>query len=272
VTTNEWSPDAARSGYLDALTGVLTLARSLDADEWTLPTDLHAWNVFDNVAHVVAVEDELAGRPVPSSITDWSEFPHVETPYQQYTEVGVNSRRGKAPQELLDELEGLIPERERQLVSTPAEPTAEMRGPAGMVGPVMRVMGTRTLDIWSHEQDVRRATGRPTRMIGPAASASQQRMVQALPQVLAMQSEAPAGTTVRWQIQGHEPAEVVVGVDDDGKGVELDTRDAQAVLSLDREALQILFCGRREPVTLLIDIDGDREIAELAISAFPVTP
>src|SRR3954469_5624572 len=154
VTTNEWSPDAARSGYLDALTGVLTLARSLDADEWTLPTDLHAWNVFDNVAHVVAVEDELAGRPVPSSITDWSEFPHVETPYQQYTEVGVNSRRGKAPQELLDELEGLIPERERQLVSTPAEPTAEMRGPAGMVGPVMRVMGTRTLDIWSHEQDV----------------------------------------------------------------------------------------------------------------------
>jgi uncharacterized protein (TIGR03083 family) len=267
-----WSRDRAVEAYLDAVRGMLELARTLTDDEWWAATDLPAWNVFDNVAHVVAVEDELAGRSVSSSIHDWSQFPHATTPFQQYTEVGVEARRGLPPEELVAELESLVEERSRQLTSAPETPDAEMRGPAGMVGPVSRVMGTRTLDVWAHEQDVRRAIGRPPRMVGPAAEASLRRMVDALPIVVAQQAEAPAGSAVRVVVTGEPRAAVTVRVDDEGRGVRDDEADPDAVLELDLERLQLLFCGRRPPTSVAVDVQGDTTLAERVISALAVTP
>jgi uncharacterized protein (TIGR03083 family) len=267
-----WSRDDAVEAYLDAVSGVLALARELTDDEWSAPTDLPVWTVFDTVAHVVALEDELAGRPVPSSIHDWSRFPHVTTPFQQYTEVGVEARRGMPPQELVAELADLVEERSRQLASTPETPDAEMRGPAGMVGPVSRVMGTRTLDMWAHEQDVRRATGRPPRMVGPAAEASLRRMVEALPIVVAQQAEAPAGSVVRVVVTGEPGASVTVRVDAEGRGVRDDDAAPDASLDLDLERLQLLFCGRRPPESVPVRFEGDATLAERVISALAVTP
>jgi uncharacterized protein (TIGR03083 family) len=108
---SNWSLDDATAAYLDALRGVLTVARDFDHDEWHRPTDLPGWAVFDVVAHVTAVEDELAGRSVPSPIHDWSRFPHVSGPFQQYTEVGVEARRHLTPTDLVDELAELVDER-----------------------------------------------------------------------------------------------------------------------------------------------------------------
>lgn len=267
-----WSRDGAIEAYLDAVNGVLALARELTEVEWSAPTDLPVWTVFDNVAHVAAIEDELAGRPVPSTIHDWSRFPHVTTPFQQYTEVGVEARRGQPPEQLVAELTSLVEERSRQLASAPETPEAEMRGPAGMVGPVSRVMGTRTLDVWAHEQDIRRATGRAPRMVGPAAEASLRRMVDALPIVVAQQAEAPAGTAVRVVVTGEPGAVVTVRVDDGGRGVRDDAADPDAVLTLDLERLQLLFCGRRPPGTVAVDVQGDPTLAERVISALAVTP
>jgi uncharacterized protein (TIGR03083 family) len=273
VTDDSWSRDGAIAAYLDALSGVLLVARGLRDEEWPLPTDLPAWNVFDIVAHVYAIEDELAGRPVPSSIHDWSQFPHVTTPFQQYTEVGVEALRGLTPEELVGDLTELLDERTRQLASTPDGPDAEMRGPAGMVGPVHRVLGTRTLDMWAHEQDVRRATGRPTRMSGPAAEASLRRMVDALPIVVARQAEAPAGSLVRFVVTGSPGATATVGVDEEGHGTAApDAGDADATLTLNLEELQLLFCGRRSSPSVAVEVRGDTALAERVILALAVTP
>ncbi|MGB2840321.1 MAG: maleylpyruvate isomerase N-terminal domain-containing protein, partial [Actinomycetes bacterium] len=125
-----WSRDDAAAAYVDAMRGVLTVAQDLDHDEWHRPTDLPGWAVFDVVAHVAATEDELAGRSVPSPLHDWSLFPHVSSPFQQYTEVGVEARRHLTPAELIDELAGLVDERGRQLAHAPEDAHAEMRGPA----------------------------------------------------------------------------------------------------------------------------------------------
>jgi uncharacterized protein (TIGR03083 family) len=240
-----------------------------------MPTDLTGWSVFDNVAHVNALEDELAGRPVPSPIHDWSRFPHVRTPFQQYTEVGVEARRSMSPTELVAELSALSGERTRQLRYLPDDPDAELRGPAGMVGPVSRVMGTRTLDIWAHEQDVRRATGRPTRMTGPAATASQQRMIEALPLIISREAEAPVGTTVNWNITGEPDTRLAVRVDTDGRG-RLEPALAEgrpdATIALSLEVLQLLFCGRRQLQAVTVGMQGDVPLAERVISALAVTP
>lgn len=266
----QWSRDQSVDAYLDALNGVLDVARSLRPQEWTLGTDLPAWTVFDVVAHVAAVEDELAGRPVPSSIHDWSAFPYAQTHFQQYTEIGVEHRRRTPPAELLDELAALVDERTRQLANTPEAPDAEMRGPAGLVGPVARMMGTRVLDIWAHEQDIRRATGRPIRMSGPAADAGLVRMVEALPIVVARQAQAPPGTAVRFVVPGDLDA--TVRVDDAGQGV-LDASAVPAVtLTMGREALQLLFCGRKPQESVPVEVDGDQALAERLKSALAVTP
>lgn len=274
-TSHGWSRDGAIAAYLDALTGVLRLAHELNDDEWQQPTDLDGWSVFDNVAHVNALEDELAGRSVPSPIHDWSRYPHVQTPFQQYTEVGVEARRSMPPVDLVAELAALLDERTRQLGYLSDDPNAELRGPAGMVGPVSRVMGTRTLDIWAHEQDIRRATSRPTRMAGPAATASQQSMIEALPLIVARQAQAPVGTTVSWQIAGEPDTEVTVRVDDLGHGElspEPGAPHCDATVTLSLEELQLLFCGRRGLQAVTIDVQGDVALAERVISALAVTP
>lgn len=271
----EWSRQSAIAAYLDALTGLFELASRLGADDWSQSTDLEGWTVFDNVAHVNAIEDELAGRSVPSPIHDWSTFPHVQTPFQQYTEVGVEARRSLSPVDLVAELAHLIEERAQQFSYLPDDPSAELRGPAGMVAQVSRVMGTRTLDIWAHEQDIRRAIGQPTRMSGPAAAASQQRMIEALPLIVAREAEAPPGTSVKWNITGEPDTNVTVDVDDERHGKlspQSATPHPAVTISLSLEVLQLLFCGRRELHAVTVDVQGDARLAERVISALPVTP
>jgi len=265
----------AVAAYLDALSGVLVMARELHDDEWQQSTDLEGWSVFDNVAHVNALEDELAGRSVPSPIHDWSRHPHVKTPFQQYTEVGVEARRSMSPTELVAELADLLDERSRQLGYLSDDPDAEQRGPAGMVGPVSRVMGTRTLDIWAHEQDIRRATQRPTRMAGPAAAAAQQRMIEALPLIVVRSAKAPVGTTVNWHITGEPDTRRAVHVAANGHGELRPAREdgqADATIALSLEALQLLFCGRRVLQGVTVEVQGDVALAERVISVLAVTP
>lgn len=270
---SNWSLDDATEAYLDALRGVLTVARDFDHDEWHRPTDLPGWAVFDVVAHVTAVEDELAGRSVPSPIHDWSRFPHVSGPFQQYTEVGVEARRHLTPTDLVDELADLVDERARQLAHAPDHPDAEMRGPAGLVDGVSRVMATRTFDIWAHEQDIRRATGRSTRMSGAAAAAAQEKMIDTLPYVVARKAQAPARTLVGWSIEGEPDVTVAVEVDDGGRGqLATASRDPDATLTLTLESLQLLMCGRRPYASVTVAVQGDVDLADRVVSALSVTP
>lgn len=268
-----WSRDDAVAAYVDAMRGVLTVARDLDDDEWHRPTDLPGWAVFDVVAHVAATEDELAGRGVPSPIHDWSLFPHVSSAFQQYTEVGVEARRHLTPTELTDELASLLDERGRQLAHAPDAQYAEMRGPAGMVERVSRVMATRTFDIWAHEQDVRRATGRSTRMSGPAAAAAQARMIEILPYVVARQAGAPKGSVVEWAITGEPDATATIEVNENGRGqFAMSNGEPDTTLALTVESLQLLMCGRRPYASVAVDVQGDADLAERVISALVVTP
>ena len=269
-----WSRDNAVTAYLDALTGIQSLAHDLSHDEWALPTDLVGWNVFDNIAHVSALEDELAGRPVPSSISDWSRFPHVGDPFQQYTEVGVEHRRSWTPGELLLELDALVAERSYQLSLLSDSPTADMRGPAGMTMTVDRVMPIRTFDMWAHENDVRRATSREERLSGPAARVSRDRILQSMPIILAREVQAPPGTVVRWVVGEPEPRTVTVRVEEPARGAILPSGDvgADLVLAMDLRTLALLACGRRTPDQVQVSARGDQAFAERVISAMAITP
>ena len=135
-----WSRDRAIEAYLDAVSGVLALARELTDDEWwavrptfrrgTSSTTWPTWSPSRTSSR---------GVPVPSSI---HRLVAVPARHDAVPAVHRGGRRGTprmltASEELMAELEALVEERSRQLsVGARDVPDAEMRGPAGMVGPV----------------------------------------------------------------------------------------------------------------------------------------
>ena len=99
--------------------------------------------------------------------------PHVRGPMGHYTEQGVLARRDRDLAELADEIEQAVATRHADAASPTRPPTRRRRarGPratsAGSVGLLLR---NRPFDVWLHDQDVRRAVGRPGGYDSPAAA------------------------------------------------------------------------------------------------------
>jgi uncharacterized protein (TIGR03083 family) len=274
----EWNRDEAVAAYVDALEGVLAVAETLESYEWPLPTDLPGWSVQDNVSHVVAVEHELAGRPLPDHAPDYEALSHVTNDFARHMEIGVDARRGVAPTELLAELRDLVAERIEVINGYPDDPGFQIPGPMGTTRSLERALPIRAFDIWAHEQDVRRAVDRPERLTGPAAAASLERIVAALPMVLGKEAGLPAGTGIRFVIEPPGPAPagltVLVAVDADGLGRLVDDESATAdvILTLPFEAFAKAATGRRRPGSGQLSVIGDASLVERILDALVITP
>ena len=276
-----WDRDLAIGGYVEALTAMRDLAAELRDDEWALATDLPGWSVQDNVAHVAAVEDELAGRPLPEHLPDYSVLSHVTNPFAEHMEIGVDYRRGVRPTDLVAELHALVEERTQQLAALGDDPEELVLGPMGSQRPVGRSVNIRAFDIWAHEQDVRRATGRPERLTGLAAAAALDRIVAALPVVVSKEAQLPAGSSVRFEIDGPGPVggglTLEVVVDAEGHGRVVSDADSQAPaptvsLAMDFATLAHLGCGRSRPADSAIAVTGDDDQATRVLDALAITP
>jgi len=276
-----WDRDAAVGGYLEALTAMRDLATELSDDEWALPTDLPGWSVQDNVAHVAAVEDELAGRPLPDHLPDYSLLSHVKNPFAAHMEIGVDFRRGVRPADLVAELLGIVDDRTEQLAAIGDDPDEMVLGPMGSQRPVGRSTGIRAFDIWAHEQDVRRATGRPERLTGLAAAAALERIVAALPVVVSKEAQLPASTVVRFDIDGPGPftsgLSLDVVVDAEGHGRVVSDSGSHpttptVTLEMDFATLAHLSCGRYRASDSDVVVTGDTEQAARVLDALAITP
>lgn len=268
-----WSRDAAVVGYLDALTGFRDFAHTVGDADWPRSSGLPGWTLHDVLAHVAAIEDELTGRPVPSMTVDWSLRPHAVTPFQQYTEVGVEHRRGQPTSELLAELDRLVEERSAMLMQTPDSGDAELRGPGGLGGTVERVIGMRTFDVWAHECDLRRATGSPVRIDCPAGYAAVQQIVRAMPYVLAHEAKAEEGTVVRWDIGAPFDQSVALTVSEGGRGAFTAGGDRpDIVVACSAETLTVLACGRKPAAALPIQVHGDTDLGRRFVAEMSITP
>ena len=274
----EWNRDDAVAAYLDALEGVLAVAETLEPHEWPLPTDLPGWTVQDNVAHVVAVEDELAGRPLPSHEPDYDALAHVTNDFARHMEIGVDARRGVAPDALLTELRAVVAERIETVQGYPDDPEFTIPGPMGTTRTLARSLPIRPFDLWAHEQDVRRAPDRAGRLTGPAAGMSLERIVMALPLVLGKEAGLPGGTAVRFVIEPPGPAPagltVLVAVDEDGNGRLVDDESATAdvILTLPFEAFAKAATGRRRPGSGQLSVIGDASLVDRILDALVITP
>ena len=250
----------------------------LTPEEWLLPTECPGWTVRDQVAHVAAVENRLLGRPeLPSELPD--DLPYIRNDFGRFMERGVDPRRAREVVEVLEEFDDVVDQPLAYLRSAPLDLDTPVIGVLGREMPLAQMLAIRVFDCWTHEQDVRRAVGRPGDLDGPGAAVSRDQIVQSLPYVVAKKAAAVPGTAVSFDVAGPLTVNTTVAVGDDGRGV---LRDMSATppalagptahLATDWETFARLAAGRVEPLHATVVVDGDRELAERVLAAMAITP
>ena len=245
------------------------LLEKLGPEEWATPTDLPGWDVRACVAHTAHLEAVLAGAPEETVQIDPPA--HARGMMGHYTEQGIVARADRSTDELIAEIREATTARHTALLADPPEDGSAR--PERIFGGVPwsweTLLRNRPLDVWMHEQDVRRATGRPGGMDSPAGKHTADYLLESLPFVLAKRAGAPPGTTVRVEVEGSDP--VVARVGDDGRGTLADASTAaDATLRMGREAWIVLAGGRRTPSD--VEVSGDEAVARLVLANAGVTP
>jgi len=232
---------------VDALDGVwrsiVALGADLDANQWRAMTDCPGWTVQDNVAHLIGIEATLLGRPAPDHAAP--DGPHIKNDIGKMNEVWVDWYRRKSGPEVLDAFRGVTNERMVVLrACSEADFGAASWTPVGP-GTVRDLLPFRIFDSWAHEQDMRRALGRPGDLDSAAASVAMDRIGGALGYVVGKKVAPADGTTVVFDVRGAVGRVISIGIDG-GRAHAIDPEPADATvrISMDVETFLALGCGR----------------------------
>jgi uncharacterized protein (TIGR03083 family) len=251
----------------------IALLRSLDESDLATPTDLPGWDVRAIAAHLAHLESELAGNPQQQ--VEVEPAPHVKGLLGEFTEAGVLARASATTDEVIDELEAAVEKRYAGLTTAPPDdPSSTGPGFAGLVGWSWETLMTnRPLDLWMHEQDVRRAVGRPGGLDSPGAVHTAGVYSRSLPFVLGKKVGAPAGTAVVVEISGAQPQVLAARVAPNGRGEPVDQLEAEATarLEMDFESWILLVGGRRGPDDVPVEVHGDATLGRRVLDNLGVT-
>jgi uncharacterized protein (TIGR03083 family) len=249
--------------------GVLAAVDGLDETGWATPTGCPGWDVHDQLAHIVGVERVMLGDP-PDVVELPDELPHVKNVFGQQVEVAVAARRGRPHAELVSEARETFERRVRYLAAMDAATLAEpLDGPGGMRFKASQMLRTRLFDMTCHEQDVRRAVGRPGDLDGPHADIAVEQVIRSwarnLPERL-----GPEGI-LAVEVAGRPRATIdlrdgTLTRGGDGPGPD-------AILRLDAGQLLAIGTGRSDaPAIDELSVTGDRGLVERLLADASVTP
>jgi uncharacterized protein (TIGR03083 family) len=264
------------AGYVEvwwqAVNDFLDLLETLPEEAWTTPTDLPGWDVRAVASHTAHLEGILAGAPEETA--DVGEPPHVTGFLGAYTEIGVVNRRDASPDAIINEIRAAATKRHTQLLDDPPEDADALPSPifGGVPWTWRTLLRNRPLDIWMHEQDVRRAVGRPGGMDTPPAKHTAEYLAESLGYVLVKKVGAPAGTTLVLDMAGSEP--FAFTVNDAGRGERLADVPARPTVTLrmDRESFVRLAGGRCDAEPGSVGVEGDAELASRIVASLATTP
>lgn len=255
-----------------AVADFVALAREIPADQWDLPTDLDGWSVKDNVAHTAHLESVLAGAPEETIAVDPA--PHIKDLTGFYTEQGVLARREKDMAALVDEIEQATATRYAELLADPPTDGAAPppRTPGGVPWNTDTLLNNRPLDVWMHEQDIRRATGRPGGYDRPTATHVLNRLANALPMVLGKRVAPPVGTSVRIDVPD-AGLSWSAAIGEDGRAAAREPlADPTVRVTLSPQDFVVLAGGRRGLDATSPTYEGDAELGRTLLAHFAVTP
>ena len=249
------------------------LARRLRASEWGLATACPGWDVADQLAHIVGFEAALAGRGQPVHQLP-GDLPHVTDDFRRWVECQIDVRRGRPPGALRDELADVAAARSSQLRAAAASGddtavTAAMES----TQPLARMLPVRLADVWIHEQDIRRATGRCGHVTGPVPRQVLAQMLNAVAKAMATRRVLDEGVRVGLVITGPTPANAGIEVTDGrGRISAHDPGAASATLTCSFDTFIALAAGRIAPSCALARVDGDEALGRRILAHLTVTP
>lgn len=253
----------AWQGYIDAFEqtarSMHALGGELAPGDWTRATECPGWSVKDQYSHILGFE-----RWLLSDIDDGV----VRTVAN--TALDVEALRDSAPEKILGELDDVIGRRLVALRSGAIDLSELTDTPFGQTMTYGDFMRFRAFDVWMHEQDVRRAVGRPGNLDGPAAECSRQIIGGTLPYVVGKRAAAAPGQTVVVETQDHR-WRVEVGGDRQAR-----FRDGEAEptvrLRMTWETFARLGGGRIDASAADVEVAGDADLAGRVLAGMAITP
>ncbi|MGY5123280.1 maleylpyruvate isomerase family mycothiol-dependent enzyme [Streptomyces nigrescens] len=261
--------------WTHSIEAITELVTPLVEGEWNRATGLPGWSVRDVVSHVIGLECEMLGDPRPIHTLPRDLY-HVRSESARRMEVQVDVRRHHTAPEMLGELEYTVIRRSRQLRNESRQPDAVVRSPLGEDRSLEFVLQQRAFDVWAHEQDLRRALGKPGNLDSPGAHVTRDLLVKVLPGIVAKRAQAPADSAVVFDVSGPLEFLRTVRIDAEGNAT-IDgsvSLGPTVTLALDWDTFHQLACGRVRPAAVAeqIKIDGDAELAAAILDHFAVTP
>jgi uncharacterized protein (TIGR03083 family) len=263
--------------YIDAWThsieSINDLVSPLTEGEWSRATECPYWSVRDIVSHIIGFECELLGDPRPIHTLP-SDLRHIHSESARYTEVPVDIRRHHTAPEMTSELEYTIIRRSRQLRNESRQPDAVVRAISGGETTLEEQLWGRVFDVWTHEQDLRRALDKPGNLASPAAVLARDHVLRLLPQLVEA-AGAKAGSAVVFDVHGQLEFMRTVRVNAEGHG----TIDSAVSLGpavtfvVDWETFLRLLAGRVRATAVAdrLKIEGDPQLAEAILTHIAVT-
>ncbi len=243
------------------------LCSGLADGQWDLPTGCPGWTVKDHLSHLVDYEARALGRPAPEH--EPAELPHVKNDMGRSNEIGVDARRLKSGPQVLEEFREVTGERLARLGQLTEQDAAEQTMTPAGPGTVADMLTLRVMDSWSHEQDIRRAVGRPGHADGRAVTESLGYFTRFLPYVVGKRAAAPEGSKVVFRIGERDLVAVEVT---GGRGrVAADPRDATVTLAVPVASFAALVCGRSD-VPDDVGITGDRQLGQRVLQSMGIMP
>ena len=258
-------PSANNEAVIDHMTEVwvslVGACEKMKTAQWDLATDCPGWTVKDQISHLIGIERLLLGDPPPPPLEVVPE--HVTNAFGELNEAWVAARRAVPGEEVLDEFVEVTNRRFEALRAMPRSKFDEVGwSPVGEV-PYREFMETRVLDSWAHEQDIRRALGRPGGRNGVGEATTLDRCTRSMPFVVGKRVAPPDGTSVLFVVIGVMGKKVGIHVDGGRASlVPLRPNEAPTVtLTMDQEPFWRLGFGRVEPARVLatgeVRIEGD---------------
>lgn len=253
--------------WRDTADALFDLLPTLDDDDWSKPTDLPGWSVHDVAAHLAHLESVLAGfDPGPPATPAGGTSPSAS-----YTQSGVDARADRSPEELVEELRRSVEARTERLRDLPDPSARPDLTPGGVDWTWEVLLRNRAIDIWSHEQDIRRAVGRPGNLGSGGAQVTTHSFAAGMPFVLGKRVAPQPGTSVVWRITGDVPLEVGAIVGDDGRATAEVADEPDAALTLTNESFTVLAAGRRTPDQVDVEIEGDEALGRAVLASMVLT-
>jgi uncharacterized protein (TIGR03083 family) len=243
------------------------LCSGLPDRQWELPTGCPGWTVKDQLSHLIDYEARLLGRPAPQH--EPTPAAHVQNELGRANEVGVDVRRSRSGAAVLAEFRQVTAERLAQLRElTEQDLAAPAVTPAGP-GTVADLLTLRAMDSWSHEQDIRRALGRPGHYEGPAVAQAVDYFTRFLPYLVGKRAAAPDGSKVVFAIGDRGPVAIEVS---EGRGRPVaDLSDPTVTLAIPVASIAALVGGRSDAPDDAV-ITGDRQLGRCVLGSMALMP